>query len=393
MLNSQCAHISRIDLPVWEYPNGQQLTLPIFRIKGNGSGRSAYIQANIHGAEVQGNAVIYHLLNYFAQNPPSGDITLVPFANPFANTQKGGEHTLGRHDPTTGQNWNRHYIDLVCKNKQDRKFAEQIDLELFAKNHINLPWEEIQDLFRQTLRKALQSYRIRKSNEGLNPAEQVLLPLQELALEADSVLDLHTSPVGTHYAYAPEYAAASACHLQVPYLLLIPNQFNGALDEGAFSPWWRLHEELIIRGYANIPIDFESFTLEYGNQGELDLESAQKEAHGILSYLTHRGTVTSFEALPPVDCIACLLENYLTVYSKGGGLVDYHATPGQQVKKEERIATILNLHPIRDGEEIQNALHVVSAPEAGIILLRYPTASIHSGTELFKLMTKVQNLK
>ena len=64
MLKKNHSYITRTDMPVWEYPNGQQLTLSVFRIKGNKKARSVYIQANIHGSEIQGNGVIYHLLQY-----------------------------------------------------------------------------------------------------------------------------------------------------------------------------------------------------------------------------------------------------------------------------------------------------------------------------------------
>ena len=393
MLVEQSSHITRSDLPVWEYPNGQQLTLPIFKIKGTGNGRSAYIQANVHGAEVQGNAVIYQLLKYFAEHPPKGDVVLVPHANPFAKTQKGGEHTNGRNCPTTGQNWNRHYVELTCRNEQKRSFPEQVNLESFAERHVESPWEEIQRNFRAALRIALKSYRERRVGEGLSPAEQAALPLLTLALEADSVLDLHTSPVGTHYAYVPEYAAESACYLGVPYVLLIPNAFDGALDEATFTPWWGLQEALTSKGRLKTHVDFESYTLEFGGQAEINLDAAHNEARGLLSYLCYRGTISGYQGRPPRDCLGCRLENYRSIYSDGGGLVDFHAACGQHVEKGEGLASILNLHRVRSGDEVDSAVRKVCAPENGVILLRYPSASVHSGTVLYKMMTKVGTLQ
>jgi predicted deacylase len=90
--------------------SGASLPLRVYTIKGRDpTAKTAYIQSSMHGSEVQGNAVIAHLLEHFATSPPEGDVVLVPNANPYAVNQKGAEYTMGRFDPTTGDNWNRAY--------------------------------------------------------------------------------------------------------------------------------------------------------------------------------------------------------------------------------------------------------------------------------------------
>ncbi len=51
-------------LTIGELAAGQALTLPIYHFKPSGqvAGPKVYIQANVHGAEVQGNAVIFQLM-------------------------------------------------------------------------------------------------------------------------------------------------------------------------------------------------------------------------------------------------------------------------------------------------------------------------------------------
>jgi len=94
---------------VGEMASGAALTVPVYRLKGDPSAPSVYIQANMHGAEVQGNAVIFQLLELLKNTEINGDITLVPYANPVGCNHKNGEYTLGRFDPITGVNWNRMY--------------------------------------------------------------------------------------------------------------------------------------------------------------------------------------------------------------------------------------------------------------------------------------------
>lgn len=394
MLKKKSSLFYREDLPIWQFPNGQKLTVPIFRFSGSSpKSPSAYIQANIHGSEVQGNAIIYCLLEHFIHNPPKGDVTLVPCANPFASTQKSEEHSSGRHDSITGQNWNRHYLDLIFESEEGHKFPEQIDLRKFVDSHIRLSWEKIKISFRKSLREALRAYRMRKNREGIGSSESIALSLQEMALEADCVIDLHTSPLGARYAYAPEYAKRSACFFQIPYLLLMPNRFDGALDEATFCPWWKMYELFFSKGRLDIPLEVESYTLEYGNQGTLCLEKAFKEAQGILSYLSYRKVVENLDFFQSGTCFSCKLEDYLTLYSQNGGFVDYHADPGKEVEKGEHIASVLDLHSIRNPEDIRSAVRKVRSPEKAIILLRYAFASVHSGTELFKVMTKLKKIE
>ena len=49
---------------------------------------------------------------YFIENPPEGNVTIVPIANPYGLNCKLGEYTLGRFDPVTGDNWNSNYVYL-----------------------------------------------------------------------------------------------------------------------------------------------------------------------------------------------------------------------------------------------------------------------------------------
>ena len=93
----------------------------------------------MHGAEVQGNAVIYQLLEQLKDMHLTSDITLVPYANPIACNQKSGEFTLGRFDPITGTNWNRMY--------QDNSHL----VNEFANKHLGSDIETIKSEFRQAL--------------------------------------------------------------------------------------------------------------------------------------------------------------------------------------------------------------------------------------------------
>ena len=77
-------------LNVGEMASGAQLTIPVYRLKSAIAGPKVYIQANMHGAEVQGNAVIFQLLERLKNVEFKGEITLVPYANPVACNHTNG---------------------------------------------------------------------------------------------------------------------------------------------------------------------------------------------------------------------------------------------------------------------------------------------------------------
>ena len=190
--------------------SGAELHIRVYSVRGRDpTARTAYIQSSMHGSEVQGNAVIAQLLEHFAASPPQGNVVLVPNANPYGINQKGGEYTMGRFDPTTGDNWNRAYfLPQLAPPKA-------------------LPWPELSRRYRAALGAA-----VRRELRGNIPfARKLALTLQSLALAADYVLDLHCANNSARHLYAPEYAQDCARYLGIPLILSVPDAFGGALDE------------------------------------------------------------------------------------------------------------------------------------------------------------------
>tara|TARA_R110001583_G_scaffold187837_2_gene349378 strand:+ start:1313 stop:1678 length:366 start_codon:yes stop_codon:yes gene_type:complete len=83
----------KLTVPVYSY-KPEKSTVPVYSYKPEKStAPNVYIQANMHGAEVQGNAVIFQLLELLKHCDIQADITLVPYANPIACNHKNGEYT------------------------------------------------------------------------------------------------------------------------------------------------------------------------------------------------------------------------------------------------------------------------------------------------------------
>lgn len=360
---------------VGEMASGAALTVPVYRLKGEASGRSAYIQANMHGAEVQGNAVIFQLLELLQKTKINGDITLVPYANPVGCNHKNGEYTLGRFDPITGVNWNRMY-----------HFDADV-IKPFVRQSIGQDDKTIEQNFKALMISSIEK-KLEHNNYGLTTGQRIAYQLQRLAHQADLVLDLHTGPISSKHLYCPEYAKESASYFDIPHTLLIPNEFAGALDEATFCPWWQLQE-----AFAELGINFsisaehlnkESFTVELGSQEQIDLDVALEDAKSIMSYLSYKGVIESSEYQPQVMTrYACYLKDYKAYYSPMGGMVDYLAEFGKPLSPGEPLARILRMDNYGDGDP----LHYLSLEEPVIPILHFASASVNQGTELYKVFT------
>ncbi|WP_085298473.1 succinylglutamate desuccinylase/aspartoacylase family protein [Cognaticolwellia mytili] len=378
--------ISKEVMHVGEMASGAALTVPVYRIKGSQQGSeqgpSVYIQANMHGAEVQGNAVIFQLLEQLKHIELKGDITLVPYANPVGCNHKNGEYTLGRFDPITGVNWNRMF-----------HFDASI-IEPFAQEYVNCSSEKIEAAFKALMLEQIEQ-KLNHNIYGLTTGQRIAYQLQRLAHQADIVLDLHTGPISSKHLYCPEYAKESAKYFDIPHTLLIPNSFDGALDEATFCPWWQLQLTLKALG-RDFPIRKnnvegecgivkESFTVELGSQEQIDLDVAHQDALGILSYLQYQNVINSNDYHPKAMVrYSCMLEDYKALYSPMGGMVDYLASFGEPLPAGEPLARILRMDNYGDGDP----LHYINLDHPVIPILHFASASVNQGTELYKVFSK-----
>jgi len=350
--------------------NGQEMSVPIYQFKGSANAPSVYIQANMHGAEVQGNAVIYQLLEQLRVLDVKGDITLVPLCNPIGINQKSGEFTLGRFDPITGNNWNRGY-----------HFNEKLPLE-FAQKNPDLSFDEIKKQFRALIIGDLET-QLLDNPYGLNTPQHLCATLQRMAFDADIVLDLHTGPISERHLYCPEYTMDSATLFDIPHTLFIPSGFDGALDEAAFCPWWQLQLAYQAQG-REIAVAVNGFTLELGSQEWLCLEEAKKDSSGILSYLSAMGVVERGLFTPAsMTRYACYLKDYRALYSPKSGLVEYLAPLGKPIRAGEPLVRLLRM----DRYDHDDVVEVIEAPQDCIAILHFASASVNQGTELYKVFS------
>ena len=373
---------------VGEMASGVKLTVPVYSYKPNKStAPNVYIQANMHGAEVQGNAVIFQLLELLKYCDIQSNVTLIPYANPIACNHKNGEYTLGRFDPITGVNWNRMY-----------HFDKTI-IASFVEQHIDASDAEIQTNFEELLLDQIE-HKLDHNIWGLTTGQRIAYQLQRKAHQADLVLDLHTGPISSKHLYCPEYAKASANYFNIPHTIFIPNDFDGAMDEATVCPWWDLQQAFESKGRDFImgegAFAKESFTVELGSQEQIDLVEAHEDALSILSYLQHKSVITgnNNSATLPKNFLpqtmtryACYLKDYKTLHAPMGGMVDYLAEFGEPLAAGEPLVRFLRMDNYSsEGANLEGGpLHNICLDSEVLPILHFASASVNQGTELYKV--------
>lgn len=350
---------------------GQEIGIPVYHIEcGEPAGKTVYIQSAVHAAEMQGSAVIYHLIQKLNDLKLNANFVLVPNCNPFGRTQRAGEYLQGRFDATTGNNWNRFYhFDESIVDRFLNEFEDSID-----------KWTETQVVaqFRSYL---ITSLDIKLNKKwGVNTAQFLNIKLQEMATKADLVLDLHTGPSSTRHIYSPDFLTEEAKWFNIETVLSIPVEFAGALDEASFTPWYQLKQQMQQRG-INFEYQLDAFTVELGSQENICLEQASDDADGIIHYLTKKGLVEGECDIKLKQVSVVSLDNYKTLFSQYAGMVEYIKKAGDKVQKGDVLARVLNSLEFDNDAAIVN----IHAPESGTVILHYPSAAVQVGTQLYKI--------
>lgn len=370
-------------------PSGNDLEINVLTFDSGLEGPTTYIQSSVHGAELQGNIVIYQMMKHLKKHPFKGKVIFVPLANPFATNNRQGGHTQGRFNPLSGHNWNRNYIDLMKLKEDQTNFS----LKSFIKNNIDTPWEKLKVEYKKAIQQMLLAHEKKLYLErGPRHNSYLNLQLQKLACEADFVLDLHTGPVATRYIYSAEYERDRVADLSFPFNLSIPNEFAGAMDEACFMPWVKLQAEMKAMG-REVPIEFESYTVELGSEERISTAEGLVDAGRLLHFLYLRGQLSEdVEFIKPENQYWCLLSNYKTYYAEHGGLFEFELAPGEHFKKGDVLGRYLLPSKITSDLSDDEIRPEVKAIKDGIVINHACTCGVGMGGELYQVMEEVKTL-
>ena len=298
--------------------------------------KKVYIQGNLHGAEIVGNAVISELINYFStltSTDIKGEILLVPFCNPTAVNQRHLFFSTGRYNPYDGNNWNRIFWDYL---------DSQPDLDNFVKKNYHLTSAEIESNFRRQIINKFHSQIKGVSPRGLSFSLDYRNQLHLLSLDANYLIDIHSSSVkAIDYLYCFDRRQKNADYFLLEYGILM-NQYDGyAFDEAFLNPWLVLEKKLAQAG-KNIIFDVESWTLELGSGMEVDENSVAKGVKGIINYLAAKQILDSPVLLPSQPTKLIPKNTLKSYYAPQGGVIRHRLSAGTKVQTGDILYQLLS---------------------------------------------------
>jgi predicted deacylase len=307
-------------IPLLNLASGDRLTLQRYRFMGARPGKKVYIQSNLHGAELAGNALIYQLLQNLAERPADdlqGELWIVPLCNPLGTNQRQHHFSTGRYNPYDGRDWNRIFWDY-----EDTILPEQ--LISFVRSHLRQPPEQIQHRYRQMILDAFQQQCDRHhAPQGTPLHERYRDRLQVLALDADYLIDLHTSSSdGMVYLYYAHQRQESARLFQLDAAILLDRYDGNAFDEAFIKPWLALERCFAAMGRP-LQFEIEAWTLELGASLELQPDAVERGLHGVLNYLAAKEVLMT-PGLPSANTVPMVLTTSSAIqkyYAPSGGMV------------------------------------------------------------------------
>jgi hypothetical protein len=330
-------------IPLRHMASGDVLSLQVYKFIGAQPGKKVYIQSNLHGAEIAGNAVIHQLIEFLQtinETDLSGEIWLVPVCNPISTNVRAHIFSSGRFCSYEGKDWNRIFWDY-------EKHAD--DLLAFAKSQINFELEvvrknylaQIQQKFAQFLEKI-------NSSSGAPYTERFSYKLQSLCLDADYLIDLHShTNQGLNYLYLFPNREDSAKHFLLQFGIQFDLCDEDGFDKAFIQPWLALEKYFKELG-REVRFDIEAWTLELGTGMQMNPDSVEKGVRGVKNYLAHKGILQiSGFPLKESESYEMLLKPRTQMkryYAPTGGMIQSRVELGSSVKAGERLYQILNFN-------------------------------------------------
>ncbi|MDY0745528.1 M14 family metallopeptidase [Paucibacter sp. R3-3] len=321
----------------------------------------AYIQASLHADELPGMLVAHHLRLKLdaleAAGRITGQIVLVPMANPIGLSQHLLHGHQGRFELTSGENFNRHYPDQI----NTAAAAAEPQLTQDAAHNVQV--------LRRELKKAVDAQAVDTELQSLRRT------LMGLSCDADVVLDLHCDAQAVLHLYT-ETPCWPQCEPLARYLgarvtLLAQDSGDNPFDEACSQVWWKWKRHFGDR--FPIPQACLAVTVELRGYVDVEHEMAEADAQRLIDYLTHRGLVSGeAPAMPEAVGDARPLAGSMPIKSPVAGVLTFLRQAGDTVKASDVLAQVI--------DPISAAVTDLTSPVDGLLYardsLRFTTAGM-----------------
>ncbi|WGV28510.1 succinylglutamate desuccinylase/aspartoacylase family protein [Halotia branconii] len=309
--------------------SGDRLYLQVYKFIGAQPGKKVYIQSNLHGAEIAGNAVIHQLIEFLISlndTDLAGEIWLVPVCNPMGTNERAQHFSPGRFCVYEAKDWNRIFWDYE-KEADDlvafAKFQLQDHQEVVRQNYLNIIKEKFTKLLAEI-----------NSFSSVPYTEYFRYQLQNLSLDADYLIDLHSSTnKGLDFLYYFPNQEESAKYFLLDLGILLDKYDGDAFDEAFIKPWLALEGRFQQLG-RDIRFDVEAWTLELGAGMQMNPDSVAKGVRGIKNYLIQKGVLK-------ISSLVSQEENHKMTFTTSSKRQKYYAIAGGMIQARIELGTVV----------------------------------------------------
>ena len=352
-------------IPLREVSLNDQRSLTVHRFGEPGARPKIYVQAGTHANELAAPLTAHHLADKLKAADEAGAITgeivLVPIANPIGLSQVlSGEH-FGRHDMESGGNYNRGFFD-----------TSQVVLECVAGALGHNAAANTQTV-RAAIATALAAIEPRYAIDELH------LELQKLASDADIVLDLHTdSDAEMHLFIDPLHwpdAEDLAAELGAGVVMLARNSGSNPFEETIAAPYVAVHESHPVE----VPL---TAVVELRGLADVSDELASQDADALFRFLQRRGGIAGEPGpLAPFTGAAAPFEQTVFIYASAPGIIAFKQPLGAMVEAGDLMAEIVNVAAL----ETEGARTPVLAETSGRFFARSLEKLARPGQDIGKI--------
>ncbi|MDQ2066333.1 M14 family metallopeptidase [Xinfangfangia sp. CPCC 101601] len=314
-----------------------------------GGGPKVYLQAALHADEMPGAILLWHLMELLdtaeAEGRITGQISVVPFANPIGLTQWLQGKPQGRQDLETMQNYNRGHFDLAALA------GDALEGQLTQDAGQNTK------IIRAAFAKALKALAPKSENEELRQR------LLQWSHDADLVLDLHCDHEAVMHFYTssshPALTEALGRCTGAVLALMEDTSGGNAFDEAHTAPWRALQKR-----FPDHPIAQPTFatTLEYRGQRDVSDAQAQQDALNMMAFLGAAGVISGAPKPAHPPALQTPLNGAGEVFAAQGGIVTWALTPGAMVEKDQILGHV--------SDPLTRRRLPLLAPNAGLFFRR-----------------------
>jgi len=321
-------------LPLVPVAPGTRRSLTVRRYGRPGARPKVYLQAALHANELPGILVLHHLTQLLeaadARGQVTGEVVLVPTANPIGLAQNVNGRHLGRMELGGGGNFNRGHPQFADKA------AARIGNRLTDDAQRNVA------IVREALLAAAAALPERTEFEHLRKR------LAMHAVDADVVLDLHSHGEAVLYlymgkAYWPAWADLPA-QLGCRRVLLWETDDGHSFDEAMSAPWLALAKRFPDRP---IPPSCLGVTVELRGHNQISDAVNRADAENLFRFLQRRKVVAGDPGpLPQAVGDPAPVDGIDHARAPMAGLVLYRKELGDMVKAGETVAEVVD--PLAD---------------------------------------------